>query len=172
MEMVSTRRTCWSEAETQTEGPQTPQADAYTQTDLTRIKRAAQTLSSRQLQSLEVPQVLKAELGVMRASVPSWMNFSKRWLCCERSSSDYIASRNLSGRLTNGIMSWHRPSNSPALNPGKGKVNKLPALNKHIWKFHRTKESGPLSLPRTGGVLAPKVPLCNRYDARERRLWE
>lgn len=171
-EMMSTYWSCWSEAENQTEGPQTPQADVYTQTDLPRIKRAAQILSSRQLQSLKVPQALKAELGVMGASLPSWINFSERWLCCERSSSDYVASRNLSGRLTNGMF-WHTPSNSPALNPGKTKVNRLPALNKHIWKSHRTKKSGPLSLPGTWKwILAPKVPLNNRYDARERRLRE
>lgn len=37
------------------EVPQPPQVGAYTKTDLPRIKKAAQTLSSRVLQYLEVP---------------------------------------------------------------------------------------------------------------------
>lgn len=34
----------------------------------------------------------------------SWMNFSNRWFCYKRSSSDDIASRNPSRRLTNSVM--------------------------------------------------------------------
>lgn len=55
-EMVSTHQAWQSEAETQTGQPQPPQANVYTQTDLPRIEREAQTFSSRELQSLEVPQ--------------------------------------------------------------------------------------------------------------------
>lgn len=54
-EMVSTLQACWSKAKTQSEWPQPPQADAYTKTDVLRFKRAAQTLSFRELQPWEVP---------------------------------------------------------------------------------------------------------------------
>lgn len=100
----------------------------------------------------------KGEIGVMGASMASWMNFSNRWFCYKRSSSDDIASRNPSRRLTNSVMCWHRHSNSPALSHGKGMLNKLPALNEHIWTIHRTMESGPSSVIRASGGDSPMSP--------------
>lgn len=61
----------------------------------------------------------------MGRSMPSWRNFSNRWLCYEKNTS-----RNMKWRLINTTL-LHGTSNSPALSSGKGKANKLPTANKN-----------------------------------------
>lgn len=103
--MVTTQYNGWAQVETQTGRPQLFQAHACTQTDLSRTERAAQSFSGGELQNLEDSgRGLRAEEGVMGASVLRWMSFSRKGLSCVRKLACSTVSRNLREILMSAIV--------------------------------------------------------------------
>lgn len=128
-----------------------------------RTNRAAQTISYRELQNLDVLLSLKAEVGAADTSVPAGLTF---WACWHVVRGAHQAAQYPGIWVRDQcIVFWYGLSNSSALGPGKGKASR-PELT----DLTNLQDKGHWSLVSTQSrrrslTLAPEVPLCNRYDA-------
>lgn len=118
---------------------------------LPRAKKPAQNETSTGLQNVTVPLGSEGRVGVMGASVPSWMDSSSKQPCGKRAKLAAVSGHLPERRTQSVVCCCHKLSMSLALTLCKGKVILLPALNWLTQLIHKTKEIGFSPLLGAGG---------------------